>query len=214
MEKLEGHDEVLKRVLEIGDQAKRGLRLSMKALVERDAGLFEEVYKAESRTDHLNLEIEELCLRALSRRDLSEKDFRFFANVLRVSERFERVGDLSVNIAEQTRRGLPKPLLKHHKNLSSMSEIALEMLDMDLEALSKARSVSEEELKIKSHAIDDLYEEVYGRLVAHVHENPDSFDDAILLLNIASTLERIGEIACKIANRVVYIAEGRRVWLK
>lgn len=213
MEKREEYDEVLKKVLELGEQAKKGLRMSMKALVERNAGLCEEVDEAERRTDYLNLEIEELCLKTLSKGVLSKKDFRFFANILRISGRFERMGDLSVEITEQCRRGLPKPLLKPYKTLSSMSEIALEMLDMNLEAIFKGKSVSEEEFKLKVNTIDDLYEDIYGQLVAHVHQNPKSFDDAILLLNIALTLERIGDIACKIANRVIYMVEGRRVWI-
>ena len=205
--------EVLKKVLEIGDQAKNALRLSMKGLIERDIKSCEGVEKIEEKTDYLNFEIEELCLKTLANSVLSDKDFRFFATMLRISERFERIGDLSVKIAEQARRSLPKPLIKHYKNLSSMSKLVFEMLDINLEAIYRNKSVSEEEIRVKDNAIDFLYEDIYGRLVAYVHQNPKSFDDAILLLNIASTLERIGDISCKIANRVIYMVEGRRVWL-
>ena len=78
----------------------------------------------------------------------------------------------------------------------------------------KGTTLSQEQFKSKDDNIDDIYNDIYGRIVSIVHENPKSFDDAILFLMIAQTLERIGDIACKMANRIIYIVEGKRVWLR
>lgn len=214
MENIKKHDLVLKKLEELGREAVRSLEISVKSLLERDAGHFEEIDQIERKTDYLNVEIEELCLAALMTRELSKEDFRFFAGTIGIAQRFERVADHSVEISEQCRRGLPKPLLKPSDRLSAMNKIAVEMLDMNIEAILKGRSPPQERIREKGHEINDLYSDIYGRLVAYVHQDPRSFDDAILLLDIARTLQRIGDIAGKIANRIIYIYEGKRVWLR
>ncbi len=197
----------------MGDLAKGALKTSLDALMERDASPCVEVERTERETDFLNLEVEDACLELLSTRRLSERPFRFVATAMKISERFERIADLAVRIADLSKRGLPKPLLKPSNHLFAMGQIAQEMIDIDLEAISKDTTVAIDKLRGKDDAMDSLYERVYGDLVALVHQNPRAFDDAMLLLTIALTLERIGDMVCKIGNRLIYIAEGKRVWI-
>ncbi|MFQ6075368.1 MAG: phosphate uptake regulator PhoU [Candidatus Bathyarchaeia archaeon] len=213
MEARHEFEKVRGKVLEMGRLAKSALKMCLDGLMERDISLCDKVSGVEREADFLNLEVEDLCLDALSARRLSGRDFRFMATMMKVSERFERMTDLTVKIADLSRRGLPKPLLKPASDLRSMGSTAQEMIDITLHAISTDATVSTEELEGRDDVIDDLYEDLYGKLISCVHQNPQCFDDAVLLLIIAVTLERIGDLACKVGNRIVYIAEGKRVWM-
>jgi Na+/phosphate symporter len=93
-----------------------------------------------------------------------------------------------------------------------MNKLFEEMIDMDIEALSRNATVSIKDLRKKEADLKELYELIHSNFISHVHKNPETFADAILLLKIAETLKRAGEITSKIGNRIVYVFEGRRIW--
>lgn len=205
---------IRKKVLRIGELAKTSIRVSLEALTNRDAGLCDEVREIEKETDFQNLELEDVCLEVLSSHKLPIKPFRFVATSMNISGRFERIADLAVEISEYTMRGLPKPLPEPSADIVNMGRIVEDVIDTDLEALSEDTVVSMEKLRSKGRDMKNLYEKIYGKFVSYIHQHPESFDDAMLQLKIASTLERAGEVACKIGNRIVYIVEGKRIWVE
>jgi phosphate transport system protein len=201
------------KLLEIGKLGKDALNLSIKGLMERDAGLSEKIQEMETHSDLMNVEVEDRCLTLLSTQILSGSSFRFVSMAIKISERFERIADLALEITNLSKRGLPKQLLAPSKDLPKMSIIASEMIDLNLDALSRKRGAHSERLRELDEKMIRLAEQICGNLVANVHQNPHSFDDAILLLSIMTILERIGEIACKIGNRIIYATEGKRIWI-
>jgi phosphate transport system protein len=204
---------IRQKLLRIGELAKNAVNVSMDALRKRDASLCNRVNHVEKETDFLNVDVEDTCLEILSSHKLQSKAFRFVATAMNISSRFERVADHAVEIAEHCRRGLPKSLIPPSVYILKMGEVANAMIDINLEAISKDSMIPIEDLERKQREIIDLYETVYGSFVSFIHENPEAFDDAMLLVKVALDLRRIGELAVKIGNRVVYIMEGRRTWI-
>jgi len=204
---------IRKKVLEIADLARRSIRISVKALMNRHSGLCDQVKEIEKETDFINVETEDKCLEVLASHELPAKLFRFVAASIDISSRFERIADLAVEICEYCIRGLPKPIPEPSFDTQKMGKIFEDMIDIDIEALSRDAVVSVEKLRNKENDMKQLYEKIHANFVSYVHKHPESFDDAILLLKIASALERAGELTCKIANRIVYAVEGRRIWL-
>jgi phosphate uptake regulator len=120
---MDPRSEVMEIILEMGTFAKKALRLSMRALTQRDIGFFEQVEEAEKRTDELNIKIEEICYQQLRKKELSEEEFRFFSITPQISDRIERFADLATNINNITKRGMPKPITIPLESLGFMSEI-------------------------------------------------------------------------------------------
>ena len=206
--------EVIKRkTLRAGELAKRSIQMSVDAILFRDPSLCNHVGDIEREVDFLNVDVEESCLKVLSLGNLSERTFRLAATLIDVSSRFERITDLGSEICDYFKRGLPKPLLKPFLDLQKMNEAVHEMIDIDLRALSKDLTVSVEEMKNKQGDMVTHYEAIYRDIVSYVHQHPASFDDAILMVSILGNLVRIGELAMKIGNRIIYIVEDRRIWL-
>ncbi len=204
---------IRKNLVNMGRLAKSSMKISIEALMSRDSGLCDQVESIEKESDHLNLDVEDMCFEVLSSQKLHGKTFRFVTNALYISGRFERIADHAVEIAEYCRRGLPKPLFEPILDLPEIRQIVEEMIDMVLEALSRDEIVSMEKIRAKDRDMKNLGETIYGNFVSYIRQHPEAFDDAMLQLRILLTLERIGEVACKIASKIVYVEEGKRVWL-
>jgi len=215
MEVVDDHEieTIRRKVLRTGELAKRSVQVSMDAIMTRDAGLCDRVDDIEKEVDFLNVDVEDSCLETLSSEKLSEKHFRFVATSINIATRFERMTDLTSEICGYCRRGLPKPLLKPSMDLRRIGQTAQDMIDIDLKALSHDLMVSTEELRNRQNHMENVYEAIYGNLVSYVHQHPESFDDAMLIVRIVWSFMRIGELATKIGNRIVYIMEGRRIWI-
>ena len=97
---------------------------------------------------------------------------------------------------------------------SRFLEKVREMVDLNLQAIAARDVKPTEELSKKDDLVDALYEQVYKELLTFMIKDPKTIDDATHLLIVALYLERIGDIACTTGSRIVYMIEGRRVWIK
>jgi phosphate transport system protein len=204
---------IRRKVLRTGELVKRSVQVSMDAIMSRDAALCDRVDDIEKEVDFLNVDVEDSCIETLSSNRLAGKDLRFVAMFMNISARFERMTDLTSEICGYCKRGLPKPLLEPSVDLQRMSQVAQNMIDINLKALSEGIAVSIEELTNRQNNMKNIYEVTYGNLVSYVHRHPESFDDAMLIVRIVWNFLRIGELAIKIGNRIIYVMEGRRIWI-
>ncbi|MFH1774422.1 MAG: phosphate signaling complex protein PhoU [Methanobacteriota archaeon] len=201
-------------VLKMGSYAKDCVLLSVQSLKEQNLELVEKICKIEEESDLLNFNVEERCLKLAALQQPVARDMRFIATMINISGNFERICDLSVKITEITRKTIGRPLLKPLIDIPRMAETVGEMLDIDLEAIAQQRSVAAEELAKRDDFIDSLYQQVYNELLTFMMKDPRSIDDATDLLFVAIYLERIGDIVAKTGARVIYMVEGKRVWIK
>jgi len=74
---------------------------SRKAFAERDAELAKLTIRSDSQIDTLEVEIDELCLQVLARRQPVASDLRFITATLKLVTDLERIGDLCVNMCER-----------------------------------------------------------------------------------------------------------------
>ena len=95
---------------------------SMRALVERDSELAERMIDVDRQINRLEIEIDELCLRILARRQPVASDLRFITMALKMVTDLERIGDLGVNICERVIELNDEPPLKPYVDLPNMAE--------------------------------------------------------------------------------------------
>ena len=201
-------------VLKLGDIARRAVLLSVEALKERDMEKASQVEELEEKSDILNLNIDESALKLMALQQPVARDLRFVNAMIKISDNFERIADLALKIAEIAQKYEKRALLKPLIDIPRMAATIAEMIDMDLEAIEKHVSPSTEILVEKDDLLDGLYTQIYNELISFMVRDPRKIDDATDLLFVARYLERIGDIAAKTGARVVYMVEGRRVWVK
>ena len=89
------------QLLLMGAKVEEMIRGSIRALVERDTGLAEQMIAFDKKINQLELEIDELCMQVLARRQPVASDLRFITMALKLVTDLERIGDLGVNISER-----------------------------------------------------------------------------------------------------------------
>ncbi len=197
LEKIKGE------LLELHRMSKRAVDLSLGAAFGNEISRFE-VEKIEKQADVLNTDIENDSLSAVALFQPVAKDLRFLSTVMRLSGNYERISDLALKIA---RFSISEN--QFADKLNAMKMIVLEMFDVVEKALNGETEKMREELIFRDDKLDSLKHEIIDGLIGMelTHENL-----SILLSGIH--FERIGDILNKNGARIIFINEGRRVWIK
>src|SRR5450759_797216 len=90
-----------KRILYMSAEVEESLRNAVDSLVTRNGRMAQEVIDGDSRVDHIEVEIEEECLKVLALHQPVAVDLRYVIAVLKINGDLERIGDEAVNIAER-----------------------------------------------------------------------------------------------------------------
>src|SRR5438045_8761169 len=87
------------RVLLLGGEAEQALQRAMYALTERDGDVAAQVLDHDDQIDHLEVEIDRLCIDIIALRQPAARDLRFVISVAKMAPGVERIADHAGNIA-------------------------------------------------------------------------------------------------------------------
>ena len=191
--------------------AESAIGLAVKALVSRDAEMARQVIASDDTINMLEIEIDDLCLRAMALYQPEAKDLRFLAMALKIDNDLERMGDQAVNIAERTLELLKEPLLKPLIDIPRMAELAQRMVKDSLDAfvqqdVSRARAVCQQD-----DDVDRYDDQIFRELLTYMMEDPRTITRSVNLILVSRHLERIADHATNIAEDVIYLVEGRQI---
>jgi phosphate transport system protein len=208
MDKLE--DDVVK----MGLMAKDAVTLAVDSLKLQDVEMAEKVIGLEEKSDLLNLEISDRSMMLTATQQPVARDLRFISSMMKISDDFERMCDITEKIAKITKKSAHKPLLKPLIDIPRMSENIQKMVEIDIHAIRDRNTAPIKQLELLDDEIDSLYQQVYNELLTFMLKDASNIDDATNLLLVVLYLERIGDICCKVGSKIVYMVEGKRVWIK
>src|SRR5262245_53641178 len=103
---------VKETLLRMSSLAEQSVAQTLKALVQRDTGIAQQVDKDDTELDRLQMEIDEQCIRLIALRQPKARDLRFLVMTMKIASDLERIGDQAVNIAHRTEELNREPLLK------------------------------------------------------------------------------------------------------
>jgi phosphate transport system protein len=183
------------RVLESGDR-------------ERAA----EIIAGDDEIDAMLVSLTERCYEIIAREGPVASDLRFLVSVLRILEELERIGDLSLRVVKQVDA---HDLLAAHpgvfSTLREMGDVARSSYDCAISAWSSRSLDRAIELVSRARQMDDYYSALLSQLVAL--DGPDSVAVAIAAVLVGRSLERIGDHAVVIGERLRYLLTGDSAYL-
>lgn len=203
--------ELKQRLLEMGHLAEEHLRLSLRALVERDRDLIAKVIAGDADINRLNVEIDDRCFKLLALHQPMAVDLRVIVAVIKISNDLERVGDLAVNIAEASERYVSRPIVKPLIDMPRMGEIALVMLRDALDAFLAGDVEAAKAVLTQDDVLDDLKDQIFRELLTYMLGDTTKIEPGIDLILISRHLERVGDHATNIAEDVIFIVEAKDV---
>jgi len=204
-------DQLKARLLEMGGLAEDRVRSAVKALVDRDQRLVEEVLDGDGPINQLHMEVDSRCVRLLALHQPMGVDLRGVLSAVKINTDLERVGDLAINIAEASIRYLSHPPVKELIDIPRMADIAQGMLRDALDAFVRRDTLLAQQVLDADDALDALKTQVFRELLTYMLQDPHTIEPSLDLILISRHLERIGDHATNIAEDVIFLVSARDV---
>jgi phosphate transport system protein len=197
-----------KKILRLSTMVEENVERAVRSVEKREADLADKVIDMDKAVDIMEIEVEEECLKVLALHQPVATDLRFIVAVLKINNDLERIGDLTVNIAERSLVLASRPDFVFSSNFPAMMEKARLMLKKCLDSLVNLDAKLALEVCASDDEVDALYREMFEKVKTGIRQSPDSIDDYLDMLSISRHLERIADHATNIAEDVIYMIEG------
>src|SRR6201988_5100121 len=183
----------------------------MRALLERDRDLAQEVIDRDRQVNAYDVEVDEKCVELLALYQPTAGDLRFITTAMKIVTDLERIGDQAVNIAQRALELNQEPQLKPYIDLPRMADGRQGMVKESLDAFvardtELARRVCGEDAEV-----DGLKEQIFRELLTFMMEDAKTIPRAIRLILISRFLERVADHATNIAEMVIYMVDSKMV---
>jgi phosphate transport system protein len=204
--------EALKQtLLAMGGLVEDQIRRVMRALLERDGVLAQEVIDRDARVNAYDVEVDEKCVELLALHQPAAGDLRFITTAMKIVTDLERIGDQAVNIAQRSLELIAEPQLKPYIDLPVMAERAQRMVKESLDAFVAHDTALARQVCSEDAAVDALKEQIFRELLTFMMADPRTIPRAIRLILISRFLERVADHATNIAEMVIYMVDSKMV---
>ena len=205
----------LKRLREMiarmGGLAERQVADSADALIRRDTELAAEVVQRDVLLDNMEREVEQFCVRLLALRQPMAADLRLIVACMKISQDLERIGDYARNGAKRALIVSAQPLVGSMNGFERMAELVQDNLKGAIDALVENDAEKADAVWRNDEPIDGIYNGIFRELLTFMMEDPRNITSATHLLFVAKNMERIGDHATNIAERVRFAVLGEGV---
>ncbi len=121
-------EELNQKLLEMGGLVESAIHRSVRALVDQDRDVAEQVIRDEPRINKMEMEIDGMATRLLALRQPVARDLRFLTSALKINNDLERIGDLAQHVAERALSLMHHPLVKPMTDIPKMASLVQSML--------------------------------------------------------------------------------------
>ena len=196
-------------LIRLGKMSENAVVRGVWALKNSDAEAARSVIDGDDALDDLTERIDGSCMSFNARYQPLGQDLRTIVSTMHMAVDLERIGDYGVNIARAAIELERKPLIKPLIDVPRMAGILSEMLGKALSAFDVEDVETVKAVFTLDDQIDALEKQVVRELFTMVMERVDRLEQAFLLMGVARTLERAGDHATNIAERVIYMCTGK-----
>ncbi len=198
-----------KKLLALGAKVETSVREATLSIENRDVSLARKIIANDIEIDNAEVDVEEDCLKILALYQPVAIDLRFIITVLKINNDLERIGDLSVNIAERAVYLASQAELNISAILIDMAHNAQSMLKKSLDALIARDADLAYEVCANDDVVDQMNRQMYLNVQDAIISDPEHISSLIHLLSASRHLERIADHTTNIAEDVIYMIQGQ-----
>ncbi len=204
-------DKLRKKLLSLTGMVEDGLYKAMKSFETRNKVLAKEVFELDHLIDEVEVEVEEDCLKIFALHQPVAIDLRYLVGALKMNNDLERIGDLSVNIAERGYYLTKRPEIEAPFDFKTMAEKTHSMLKRAIDALIDMDVEAAQQIILDDQEVDAINKAMYKKVFSRIKEKPDDVECLVQYLAISRCLERIADYTTNIAEDVIYMVNGKIV---
>lgn len=196
------------KMIEMGSMCEEIIAIVAKALSTGDLSLNKKVSVLESDIDHMERDIESLCLRLLLQQQPVASDLRQISAALKMITDMERIGDQALDISEFL-NCLEKKAKDDCKYIYLMADAAIRMVSDSIEAYVKKDLELAKKAKDYDDVVDGYFNKVRTTVIELIKTRSDDGEYLLDLLMVGKYFERIGDHAVNIAEWVEFSVTGQ-----
>ncbi|NOL49658.1 phosphate signaling complex protein PhoU [Pelistega europaea] len=199
-------------MLRMGGVVHAMLTGSVEVIETGDAEKIAQILDQEKQVNELEVELDGYIVEVIARQQPTAVDLRLLFAALKMLTDMERSGDEAEKVAKMARR--LHETHSHYEPLVEMRHIGtlvLSMLNKLLDAFARNDAVVAAEVVRADKQVDKEWKSLLRTLSSYMIEDPRHTSEAIDLIFIARSLERIGDHAKNMAERIIYLVQGEDV---
>ncbi|MGG4340409.1 phosphate signaling complex protein PhoU [Paenibacillus lautus] len=201
----------LKTLLQdMGKHMEEALASSVESLQTLNAEKAQAVIKNDVQLNTMEEQIMEIGSRLIVTQQPVAKDLRRILVAFRIASDLERMGDLARDVAKVTIRLQGQKLIKPLVDLPRMSDLVRAMVSESIESYLMENTDLAYKMAQDDDQVDHLYSVILQDLYSHLTSDPDSANQAMLLIMVGRYIERIADHATNIGESTVYLVTGHR----
>ena len=197
-------------ILRLTSMVDLAIERAMAALNTRDIELAQEVIAGDEAINALRFEIEEVCLTILATQQPFASDLRETITAMHLSNELERMGDHAAGIARLVERMEDEDEIDSLHKLPKMAKRARQMIQEGIQAYIERDADRAQAMMGRDDKIDKQYRKLFRETLAEMRDD-NYIRRATFLLWVGHDLERIGDRAINIAERVIFMTTGKFV---
>jgi phosphate transport system protein len=200
-------ESLTEQILRMGAAAEDRIGRAVRALVERDTALAEEVIESDAEIDQMELDIDQLTVELIAKMQPTATDLRLIATMMKITPEIERIADLAQDVCERVVELNREPSLKPLP--APLARTTQAMVRDALDAFARRDAQLARRVIARDDEVDQLTEQSFRDLLTYMMEDSRNISRAIRLTFIGKYFERMADGATNIAEMVVYLAEGK-----
>jgi phosphate transport system protein len=200
------------KVMQMGGVVEEQLSRGVKALIDGDSALGEEVAHSDHRVNKMEVAIDEECNRILATRSPAAFDLRLIVAIIKTITDLERIGDEAEKIGYIASRlaSMERPA-DRYREIKHVGRQAHQQLRDALDAFARLDAQAALQICRADKLIDEEYDSIQRQCITFMMEDPRTIRRALDVLWVARSLERIGDHAKNICEYVVYMVHGKDI---
>jgi phosphate transport system protein len=202
-------DRLKKSLLSLCALVEDQVQSAVQAFLNRDEAAAREIVDRDMKIDHLEVEVEEECLKTLALHQPVATDLRLIIAALKINNDLERIGDLAVNIARKAIGLAGEPPVELTFDLKDMWDKTHSMLRDSLDSLINMDSDLAQNVCSRDDEIDAMKRKFRIEVEDRIQHDSANVRQYLRLMAISRNLERIADLATNIAEDAIYLAQGK-----
>jgi phosphate transport system protein len=196
------------KLLEMSALVESAVYRSVRAVVEKSDELAQQVLKNENRINQLEIEIDDMAISLLALQAPLAADLRLVTAAIKINNDLERMGDLSVSIAQSALALVKEPMIRPLIDIPHIAGLAQSMVRKALDAFVNRDPELARSVLASDDAVDNMRTASYHELISFMENNPQQIPQALYLLSVVRNLERIADHSTNIAEDVLFLVKG------
>ncbi len=201
----------------MGALVEDAIRNAVQALLRRDRDQATAVIAGDEKINELHLQLREEVFTVIATQAPVARDLRLLLGLQYIGAELERMGDYATRIAKRSRKLTAEPPPADSEatlvELGQMGELVEKQVHDILTAFIAVDAQMAEAVAARDDAIDRLYRKVFAEQLSALQSDPEHVMPIQHLLNVAHTLERIGDRVTNVAEDIVFLDSGQVVEL-